>query len=366
VDFAAGEAQLAVAELAATLLGAASQPDQAAGQGSSPSDDGYDTATWKELAGAGLLSLTLPASLGGDGLGLLDTAPLLTEAGRQAARVPALATLALGVLPVVRHGSVTAQERMLAGVPAGETVLTAAVREPSDPMPALPRASASADASAVTGVKVGVPYAAAARWLVVPVSLATGQPALVTVAADAPGLELQRTHSSSGVPEYTVRFEQAPVAYRLGESAGAVADLYQLAIAGACCVADGALAASLALTTEHVRTRKQFGKPLATFQAVAQQIADVYIVARTFHLATLSACWRLSSGRDASEDLDVAAYWLASQLPAAMRSCHHLHGGLGMDVSYPLHKYSALVTDLVRLVGGEQYRLDQLAARQAG
>jgi alkylation response protein AidB-like acyl-CoA dehydrogenase len=356
VDFAAGEAQLAVAELATRLLGAASY-------GSSP-DGGYDTATWKELASAGLLSLMLPASLGGDGLGLLDAAPVLTEAGRHAARVPALATLALGVLPVIRHGSAAAQEQLLAGVPTGETVLTAAVREPSDPMPARPRATASADGETVTGVKVGVPYAGVARWLLVPVSLATGQPGLIAVAADAPGLQLQPTHSSSGQPEYTVRLDRTPVACRLGESPDAVADLYRLAIAGACCAADGALAAALALSTEHVRTRKQFGKPLATFQAVAQQIADVYITARTFHLATLSACWRLDSGRDAGEDLDVAAYWLASQLPAALRSCHHLHGGLGMDVSYPLHRYSALITDLVTLVGGTEYRLDQLAARE--
>ncbi len=358
MDFAAGEAQLAVAELAARLLGAA---DQRSDQGG-----GYDTAAWKELAGAGLLSLMLPVSLGGDGLGLLDAAPVLTEAGRHAARVPALATLALGVLPVIRHGSATAQAQLLAGVPAGDTVLTAGIREPSDPMPALPRCAVSQDGGTVTGVKLGVPYAAAARWLLVPVSLATGQPALVAVGADAPGLQLQPTHSSAGLPEYTVRLDRTPVAWRLGESAAAVTDLYQLAIAGACCAADGALAAALALTTEHVRTRKQFGKPLATFQAVAQQIADVYITARTFHLATLSACWRLDSGLEAGEDLDVAAYWLASQLPAALRSCHHLHGGLGMDVSYPLHRYSALITDLTVLVGGAEYRLDRLAAREGG
>ena len=128
--------------------------------------------------------------------------------------------------------------------------------------------------------------------------------------------------------------------------------LYRLAIAGACAVADGALAAALDLTTEHVRSREQFGRPLATFQAVAQQIADVYATARTLHLATVSACWRLDTGRDAGRDTDVAAYWLADYGPAAVRTCHHLHGGLGMDITYPLPRYSALMTDLVALVGG--------------
>ncbi len=92
-------------------------------------------------------------------------------------------------------------------------------------------------------------------------------------------------------------------------------DLYQLALAGACCLADGALSAALTLTTAHIAAREQFGRPLATFQAVAQQIADVYIAARTLHLATLSACWRLATGREAAADLDVAAYWLAQRRP---------------------------------------------------
>jgi alkylation response protein AidB-like acyl-CoA dehydrogenase len=135
-------------------------------------------------------------------------------------------------------------------------------------------------------------------------------------------------------------------------------------MAGACAVADGAVAAALALTTSYVRSREQFGRPLATFQAVAQQIADVYIAARTLHLAALSAAWRLDTGRDAGPDLDVAAYWLAQEAPLALRTCHHLHGGFGMDVSYPLHRYSALVKDLVRFVGGADYSLGRLAARE--
>ena len=98
-------------------------------------------------------------------------------------------------------------------------------------------------------------------------------------------------------------------------------------------------------------------------QLTDQQIADVAIVSRTLHLAALSACWRLETGREAGGDLDVAAYWLADQAPGALRTCHHLHGGTGMDVTYPLHRYSALVKDLVRLVGGADYRLDRLGAR---
>jgi 3-oxo-4-pregnene-20-carboxyl-CoA dehydrogenase alpha subunit len=172
----------------------------------------------------------------------------------------------------------------------------------------------------------------------------------------------QRTYSSSGLPEYTLGLDRAPVVAVLDGCDAST--LYHLAVAGACAVADGALAAALTLTTAHVRGREQFGRPLATFQAVAQQIADVYLAARTLHLATMSACWRLDSGRDAGQDTDVAAYWVTEYGPPALRTCHHLHGGLGMDISYPLSRYSALMTDLVRFLGGAADRLDRLSWRE--
>jgi 3-oxo-4-pregnene-20-carboxyl-CoA dehydrogenase alpha subunit len=377
MDFTRGEAELEVSRLAAQVLGAAGR-DAAAAEpsdeepGHQPAPPDLDSATWKELGQAGLLALALPAPLGGDGLGVVEVAALLTEVGRHAARVPALATLVLGVLPVTRCATQDVQRELLAGVATGETILTAAIREQSEPMPQTPVTTAelSADAGIVTGVKLGVPYAAAARWILVPAQLAGGGTAVVVVEPDAKGVSYQRTHSSSGLPEYTLRLERAKVTHVLDGDApvsgGTVAELSRLAVAGACCVADGALAAALDLTTGYIRTREQFGRPLATFQAVAQQIADVYVTARILHLATLSACWRLDAGLDASNDVDVAGYWLAEHAPIALRTCHHLHGGIGMDVTYPLPRYSALVTDLVTQVGGASYRLDLLGAREGG
>jgi alkylation response protein AidB-like acyl-CoA dehydrogenase len=376
VDFALSETQQAVVEAAAHVLDQSQPqtpgqdaPHPAAGQ-TPPAPAGerepYDRALWKELGQAGLLGLALPAWLGGDGLGVMDAAVLLTEIGRRAVPVPALATLVMGALPVARWGDLDVQEALLTGVATGDVVLTAAVREPSDPTPGSPATTARVrdGSGTVSGVKVGVPYCAAARWILVPASFGSGGTGVVVVDPSAGGVTIRRTPASAGGPEYTLRLDQAPVAHVLGEADGrAMADLYQLTIAGACCLADGALAAALALTTAHVGSREQFGRPLAAFQAVAQQIADVYIASRTLHLAAVSACWRLDTGREAGGDIDVAAYWLAEQGPRALRTCHHLHGGTGMDVRYPLHRYSAFVKDLVRLVGGADYRLDRLGAR---
>jgi len=348
VDFALDEAQRAIAELTAGALGH---------RGASSWKD-----TWSALASAGLASLVLPERLGGDGLGVVEAAIVLTEVGRCAAEVPALATLMLGVLPVVRWGTADQQEQLLSGVGSGEVLLTAAVREPSGGWPAVPTTVAvrdGADAGTVSGTKVGVPYAAEAAWILVPASVDSGGRAVVVVEPADAGVTITPTPTSAGGPEYTVQLDRAAVAGVLGADA-AVADLYQLAAAGAAAMADGAVAGALALTTAYVATREQFGRPLAAFQAVAQQIADIYITSRTLRLAALAAVWQLSRCPGPAGDSDVAAYWLAAQAPAALRACHHLHGGVGMDSSYQLAAFSSLVSDLTRAVGGAEHCLDLL------
>jgi 3-oxo-4-pregnene-20-carboxyl-CoA dehydrogenase alpha subunit len=324
MDFTPTESQQAVVALAAEVLAG---PDP-----------------WKELARAGLLDVS--------SLGVLDLTTLLTEIGRRAPSTRALATLMTGALPLARWG----RPDLLPAVASGELLFTAAIREPSDPQPD-PPTTAVADGT-ITGTKVGVPYAEQAHLVLVPAAAG-----VALVDPRAVRVTLTRTPSSSGEPEYTLRMDGAPVQEMLG-GAECVRDLYQLAVAGACALADGAVAGALALTRDHVATR-QFGRPLAAFQAVSQQIADVYIASRTLHLATLSACWRLDAGLDAgpgmSTDLGVAGYWCAEQAPRSVRICHHLHGGLGMDATYPLHRFSSLVADLVRYLGGAEYRLERLA-----
>lgn len=345
MDFALDEAQQAVAELAAGVL--RSDPDDARALATLGSDAGYDEATWKSMAQSGLLGLAVPDDVGGDGLGVVATGLVLTEVGRQTLPLPALATLALGVLPVAAAGTAEQRSALLAGVADGR-VLTAALRD-------APSERTTLTGTQLRGTRVGVPYAHQAARLLVPTAEGTA-----VVDPRGPGVELQRTPTSAGTPEYTVRFAGAPVETVL--DAGP-AELDRFAVAGAAAVADGVLAGALRLTADHLRTRTQFGRPLATFQAVAQQVADVYVAARTVHLTAVSTAWRLDAGLDADEDLAVAAYWLAAELPRALQVCHHLHGGLGVDTTYPLHRFYSHGKDLARFVGGAADRLDRLGER---
>lgn len=345
MDFDLEYHQRGVAELAATVL--RGDPDDGRVRAALASELGYDEVAWKALGQSGLLALALPEAIGGDGLGPLEVGLVLTEVGRQLLPLPALASLALGVLPIVRFGSAEQQRTLLPEV-ADRGVLTAALRDaPGNPV--------TTSRGALTGTRIGVPYAAQAHRVLVPTEDAT---AIVDPTRD--GVTLERTFSSTGAPEYTLKLAGAVPESMLAATS---ADLDRFAVAGAAAVADGVLAGALQLTADHLRARQQFGRPLATFQAVAQQIADVYVVARTVHLAAVSAAWRLSNGRDAAEDLAVAAYWLATEVPRALQVCHHLHGGLGVDITYPLHRYFSHGADLARFVGGSAARLDALGDR---
>ena len=348
MDFTLDDTQTEIGALTAKVLGSADDP-------------------WRALASSGLLALALPADLDGDGLGVAEVAQVLTEAGRAAAPVPAYAALALGVLPVETLGTPTQRAGLLPPVAAGDALLTAAVHEPSAPLTAEPAATArAADGKwLLSGVKTAVPYAREATRILTPVTTPTGT-AVFLVDPQADGVTLVPTRNSAGTPECTVRLDDVAVEETDRLADGAVAVLHRFALAGALALGDGLLAGALELTAKHVGERTQFGRPLAAFQAVAGQIADVYVTARTAHLAVTSAIWQLATGRDADAELDVAAYWLAEHAPVALATCHHLHGGVGVDETYPLHRYSSAVKDLGRALGGAAHRLGRLGERVAG
>ena len=309
--------------------------------------------TWEALVSGGVTALGVPDRLGGDGVGLPELATALTEIGRHGLISPALATLGLGLLPLLDMASEAQQDRYLDGVAKG-SVLTAALNEPGAGLPERP--ATSLRDGKLTGAKIAVPYAAQANWMLV--STDSG---VVVVSSRADGVRLVHTPTSAGGEEYAVEFRAVePDAVLDGAT---VHRLNQLALAAIGAYAAGLVSGAVRLTADYVTNRHQFGRPLATFQTVAAQLAEVYIAARTLALASTSVVWRLTEGRDADEDLDILAYWLTSQAPPAMQTCHHLHGGMGMDITYSMHRYYSSIKDLSRLLGGPAHRLDLVGAQ---
>jgi len=330
VDFSPDEGQQAVADVVTSALGRDN--------------------SWDALVDGGVVAFGVPERLGGDGLGLPEITTALTEIGRHGTVSPALATLGLGLVPLLDLASDEQQDRFLAGVAKGG-VLTAALNEPGSSLPERPGTTLAG--GKLSGTKVGVPHAELADWMLV-----TTDTAVVEVSPKASGVTLTKTPTSNHSDEYVVTFADVPVPDADVLAGANVRRVNQLVLATTGAFAAGLVAGALRLTADYVATREQFGKPLSTFQTVAAQLAEVYIASRTISLASTSVIWRLSEGRDADEDLDVLGYWVTSQAPPVMQLCHHLHGGMGMDIAYPMDRYYSTIKDLTRLLGGPSHRLD--------
>jgi alkylation response protein AidB-like acyl-CoA dehydrogenase len=332
VDFSPDEGQQAVADVVTSVL----ERDN----------------SWAALVSGGVTALAVPERLGGDGVGLAEVCTALTEIGRHGTISPALATLGFGLLPLLDLATDEQQDRYLAGVAKG-AVLTAALNEPGAPLPDRP--STSFSDGTLNGTKTAVPYAEQADWILV-----TAGDAVVVVSPTADGVAVTKTPTSNHGDEYTVTFSDAVVDSVL--DGAQPRRVNQLALAAIGSFAAGLVAGALRLTADYVANREQFGKPLSTFQTVAAQLAEVYIASRTMTLVATSVAWRLAEGLDSDEDIDILGYWLASQAPPVMQLCHHLHGGMGMDIAYPMDRYYSTIKDLTRVVGGPSHRLDLVGA----
>ena len=312
--------------------------------------------TWEALVSGGVTALGVPDRLGGDGVGLPEIATALTEIGRHATISPAFATLGLGLVPLLDLANEAQQDRFLGDVAKG-AILTAALNEPGAALPDRP-ATTLVSGDRLNGTKVAVPYAEQAAWILV-----TTDGGAVVVSPKADGVRLIATPSSTGAPEYAVSFADVAVDSDAVLAGSTAQRVNQLVLAASGAFAAGLVAGAVRLTADYVANRHQFGRPLSTFQAVSAQLAEIYIASRTLDLISTSAVWRLSEGRDADGDLDVLGYWLTSEAPPTMQTCHHLHGGMGMDVTYPMHRYYSSIKDLTRLLGGPAHRLELVGAQ---
>jgi 3-oxo-4-pregnene-20-carboxyl-CoA dehydrogenase beta subunit len=307
-------------------------------------------ATWQACADAGLLGLAAPEEHGGEGLGLAELGVLLHEIGTRAVDLPVWDTLVCGLLTLVRAGTAEQQTRFVPGIVAGELQLAAAMAEPGSGILDPPRTTL-ADGR-VTGHKIGVTDLKDGLLLV------TTDAGVAIVDPQGEGVRRTPSYASRGRVETGFVLEGAPALEVLPDGADTV--LREHAAVGLLLLGAGLVAGARDLTAGYIRQRTQFGRSLAEFQAVAMQIADVYVVSRMTSLAADAAAWRVQEGLPAAQDLAVGTTWFCDRAPAALQTCHHLHGGMGVDETYPLHHYFAQVKDVARRLGGRAATLAQV------
>ncbi len=355
MDFSFSGDQDEIRALAVRILGDLSTPERL--REVEASEDRVDRKLWGELASAGLLGLALPEAVGGAGLGFVETCILVEEAGRSAASIPLVATLVLGAGPINDLGTPEQHQRWLPAVAEGRTILTAALVETGgDPWTPSTTAVREGGGWRLDGTKSNVPAGMVADAVVVPARTPDGI-GLFIVSADAPGLGRQRQETTSGQDEAEIELDGVIVATEGVLVAGpdgveALAGLVDRAIAAVCVQEAGACQAAVKLTATYTSQREQFDKVIATFQAVGQRAADAYIDTEAVRLTAWQAAWRLAEGLPAAEAVAIAKFWADEGAQRVVHACVHLHGGVGVDRDYPLHRYYLLTKQLALTLGG--------------
>lgn len=348
MDFSFSEDQIAIARIARDLFDRAASPDRLTELEAGPETGAvrHDPELWKAMAEADLLGIALPESVGGSGRGFLDLAVLMSEVGRAVAPVPAYAALILGADTIARHGSAEQVQRHLADVVSGMRILTAGLTEPGRSDPATPVTTARRDGAGwrVDGAKDLVPAAQIADAVVVPAITDDGKVALFVVDARAAGVVVVPVRTTGAQPHADIALDgvRVPDEDRLrpsGDGAAVVRDLHDRALVALCAQQIGVTERALRMAATYTSQREQFGRPIGSFQAVQQRMADAFIDVEAIRWTTWHAAWLISEERSAHREASIAKFWAAEAGMRVVATAQQLHGGIGIDLSYPLFRY---------------------------
>ena len=357
MDFGLTEDQIALQKLVREILADIATHDHLKKLEAAADESGtwsvFDRDLWRQLAQAGVTGIGLPESVGGAGLGFIEVSLVLEQIGRSVAPVPAVHSLVTGYV-FGKHG---VAPELLGGLAAGDVVLTAAFEGEVN-------ASRDGDDWILDGETPFVPYGAEADVVAVPATFGGG-PILALVRRGSPGVTVTELQTTNREPQATLTFDSVRVVEVVEDAGELVRDLRQHMTAGLAMVAAGVCSAALEMTAKYTSEREQFGKKIASFQAVGQRAADAYIDTEMVRLTALQAAWRLSVGWPAEEEVAVAKFWVGDGGMRALHACQHLHGGIGVDLDYPLHRYFLWGKQLEHELGTPTRQLLTLGAHLA-
>ncbi len=368
MDFTLTEEQEAMRDLAERILTEQLPPERL--RSLEESGSWFADDVWSDLAKAGLLGICLPEADGGGGFGLTEACLIAEQLGRTVAPVPYLSAVVGAGLAIAHYGTSAQRATYLPGLIAGSGIPAVALYEPSEvAVPRVPstQATRTDDGWRLDGEKLFVVAADRASVLLVPARTGEESSLVLLVDPRAEGVTLVADHAVSGEPQWAARFDgvtldDGAVLGAIDQGAEVVPWIADRMLAAICAMQVGVCEEALAITSRYVTTREQFGSKLGTFQAVGHRVADAYIDTEGIRLTALQAIWRLDAGVDASDELMVAKYWAAEGAQRVVHAAQHLHGGIGVDLDYPIHRYFRWAKVLELTLGGANPSLLRLGA----
>ncbi|HXZ95062.1 MAG TPA: acyl-CoA dehydrogenase family protein [Dehalococcoidia bacterium] len=314
------------------------------------SETGYSRELWQEMAELGWMGLAFPGKYGGGDMTFLDLALLLEEMGRACLPGPFFSAVVLGGLTILDIGSEEQKQEYLPKLIRGEKIFTLALTEPGyhnyDASSVAVEATRDDGNYIISGTKLFVPDAHAADYLLCvartkPRSGAT----IFLVDAKNPRINHTVLKTIAGDKLCEVVFDQMPVPTanilgRLNQGRGAVQRIIQRAAVGKCCEMVGNIQRVLEMTVDYAKERKQFDRPIGSFQVIQHYCADMATDVDSARFSTYQAAWMLSEGLPCAKEVAIAKAWISEASQRVFSLAHQIHGAIGVTIEHDLHYYT--------------------------
>ncbi|MET0698768.1 MAG: acyl-CoA dehydrogenase family protein [Mycobacterium sp.] len=348
MDFTINEAAQDLSGLVGTIVDAVCTPEHQ--RQLDGLDQRFDTDLWRKLKDADILSTAAPEALGGGGFGVLEQTAILTALGRQLAAVPYLESVVVAAGALAQFGSDELQQSWAVPAVNGDKILAVALDGELGEGPV--RATRSGDDYTLTGTRTQVGFGPVADAFLVVAESDSGTAVFLVAAADA-GVAVTSLETTGKGSVGELELSGVTIgADRLVGGGDVVEWLTTHLTLGQSAFQLGVLERALELTAEYARTREQFERPIGSFQAVAQRLADGYIDVKGLRLTLTQAAWRLDENLPAGNEVATAAFWAADAGHRVAHTTVHIHGGVGIDMDHPAHRYFLAAKQTEFAVGG--------------
>lgn len=332
---------------------------------------GWSKDVWAQCAEMGLLGLPFDEADGGMGAGPVEVMAVMTEAGRRLVPEPLLDVVVVAGGVIAQQGTAEQRAAILGRITAGEELVVLAHHEPGTRWPVRTVSTTARQEGGswvLSGVKNPVPHGDCADTAIVSAALPDGGTGLFLVRADAAGVARvgYATHDGLRAGQWTLDAAPGEPLGEVGDCAQVLRDADVRAQAGLAAEAVGAMEEALRLTSEYLRTRKQFGVPLATFQTLTQRAADMYVLLELARSMSMYASMSLADGDSSPQTASRVQYQIAVSARKIGQEAIQLHGGIGVTDEYPVGHYASRLLAIEHTLGGREEHLRVLTGGLRG
>jgi len=339
------------------------------------SETGYSRELWQEMAELGWMGLAFPEKYGGGDMNFLDLAVLLEEMGRACLSGPFFSTVVLGGLPILDVGNEGQKQEYLPKLIRGEKIFTLALTEPGyqnyDAASVTVEATPDDGNYIINGTKLFVPDAHIADYLLC-VARTKPENGITIFLADTknPRINCTILKTIAGDKLCEVVFDQMPVPKanilgQLNQGWSAVQKIIERAAVGKCCEIVGNIQRVLEMTVDYAKERKQFDRPIGSFQIIQHYCADMATDIDGARFSTYQAAWMLSEGIPCTKEVAIAKAWIGEASQRVVALAHQIHGAIGVTIEHDLHFYTRRAK-AAELAFGDANFYREMVAREMG